>query len=174
MSDSKVQVFPDSTGKKVATQQINRGGEDVQLQEIVLRTPAGDSVVDDTNDVVRTGSAVRTDKVLNDTTALTPKFANIACHASGDNDLIAAVASKKLRVLSIFCMVGTATNVYLHDDTPTNLVGNSTDKLILAANGGFVLPFNPLGWFETGSGKKLVANLSAANAFAGTIVYVEV
>lgn len=53
MSDQFVRLAPDSTGKKVATQQVTRGADDVQLQEIAVTTPTGDSAMDDTNDAVR-------------------------------------------------------------------------------------------------------------------------
>jgi hypothetical protein len=44
----------------------------------------------------------------------------------------------------------------------------------LAANGGYVLPYNPVGWFETASNTLLNLNLSAANAVRGSITYIEV
>ena len=43
-----------------------------------------------------------TDTIQNGTTALTPKFAAIDAATSGDNTLLAAVASKKIRVLSLY------------------------------------------------------------------------
>jgi hypothetical protein len=43
-----------------------------------------------------------------------------------------------------------------------------------AANTGFVLPFNPVGHFETASNTLLNLNLSGAVAVGGQITYVEV
>jgi uncharacterized lipoprotein YbaY len=44
----------------------------------------------------------------------------------------------------------------------------------LVANTGFVLPFNPVGWFETASNTLLNLELSAAISVDGSLVYVEV
>jgi len=42
------------------------------------------------------------------------------------------------------------------------------------ANGGISLPYNPTGWFETGSGLKLNMVLGSGVAVAGGLTYVEV
>jgi hypothetical protein len=39
---------------------------------------------------------------------------------------------------------------------------------------GISAGYNPVGWFETGSGLSLDINLSAAVAIGGELVYVEV
>jgi len=44
----------------------------------------------------------------------------------------------------------------------------------LAANGGFCLPFNPLGWVETASNTLLNLELSGAVSVDGCLVYCEV
>jgi len=45
----------------------------------------------------------------------------------------------------------------------------------LAANGGFTLPFNPVGWFKTTTANKdLHILMSAAQDVDGLLVYVEV
>lgn len=106
--------------------------------------------------------------------------ASISAASSGDNDLVAAVSEKKIRVLAIALMgSGTAVSVYIHDDadTPVCLYGDGTNKVLLdktASTGpaGFVLPFNDGGWFETTAGKKLVLNLSAAQAVVGAVTYI--
>jgi hypothetical protein len=116
-----------------------------------------------------------TDAVQNGLTALTPKFAAVSVNSSGDNTLVAAVTSKKIRVLAIILIPAAATNIYLTSGAGgTAIFAGSTNKANLAANSGFVLGFNPVGWFETASGVALVLNLSAGNAVGGTVVYVEV
>lgn len=136
----------------------------------VLTQPARSRTVD------AISVAQQTDALMNGLTALTPKFANISAAASGDNTLVTAVASKKIRVLSLFMMATGTVNAYIRDDagTPVNLIGDATNKLTLVSGSGFVLPHNPLGWTETTSGEGLQLNLSAAIGVAGCLTYVEV
>lgn len=117
-----------------------------------------------------------TDAIQNGTTALTPKFAAIAAASSGDNTLVAAVVGKQIRVLQLFILVAGAVNVYFTSGAGgTVIFGGSTNKINLAANGGFVLPFSPVGWFQNSSANQaLVMNLSGAVVVSGGLVYVEV
>lgn len=104
-------------------------------------------------------------------TALTPKFAAIAASSSGNNTLVAAVTSKKVRVLALNLISNGTVNVKVQSGASgTDLTG----LWYLVANAGLVLPFNPVGWFETGSNTLLNLNLSAAIAVGGSLVYVEV
>lgn len=131
-------------------------------------TPAG------TNLIGRVSASPETSTIYNGTTALTPKFVAIAAGGSGTNDILAAVTSKKIRVLALAVVANAQTDIYFLDDTPTTIFGGSTNKMSIAQYGGFVLPFNPAGWFETAAGKKLQVNLSAANKLSGGLTYVEV
>lgn len=115
--------------------------------------------------------ALQTDAIMSSLTALTPKFAVIDNATSGDNTLIAAVASKKIRVLSLFLVsAGTVTVRFESGASGTALTG----QMNLVANTGFVLPFNPVGWFETASNTLLNLELSGAISVDGSLVYVEV
>lgn len=114
------------------------------------------------------GVALRTDVIQNDATALTPKFAAIALAGSGD--VVAAVASKKIRVLSLYGH-GTTTGTIKFQS------GASTDKtgVMNIANGNALnLAFSPVGHFETVAGEKLNAVLATMTAFNGVLTYVEV
>jgi hypothetical protein len=104
--------------------------------------------------------------------ALTPKFAWVNATASGDTDVVALVSSKKIRVLSAYMVTGgTATTVYFKTKaTGTHLTADFAN----AANGGAVLPFAPVGWFETLSGEALTATLGAGSTTGIGVVYVEV
>lgn len=96
--------------------------------------------------------------------------AKIDAAASGDNQVIAAVSGKKIRVLSMFFVAGGAVNAKFQSDSG----GGSADltgAIPLAANGGATLPFNPHGWIQTEVGKKLNLNLSAAVQISGSITY---
>jgi len=104
-------------------------------------------------------------------TALTPKFAVIAAASSGDNTLVAAVASKKIRVLSAYAVAAGAVTARFEDGAAGTA---KSGQMALAANGGFVLPFNPVGWFEGTANTLLNLELSGAVSVAGGLVYVEV
>ena len=103
--------------------------------------------------------------------ALTPKFAAIDAATSGDNTLVAAVASKKIRVLALFLVAAGTVNVRLESGAGGTAL---TGQMNLVANTGFVLPFNPAGWFETAVNTLLNLELSAAISVDGALTYVEV
>lgn len=131
----------------------------------VLTMPVADRTTDNM------GVALQTDALANDTTMLTPKFVAISASSSGNNTVLASVSSKKIRVLACSLMATAAVNVKFQSGASgTDLTG----LYYCAANGGFVLPFNPLGWFETAATTLLNLNLSAANAVGGCLTYVEV
>lgn len=102
---------------------------------------------------------------------VTPKFATIAASASGNNTLVAAVTSKKIRVLAAVFMSNGAVNAKFQSGAGgTDLTG----LFYMVANTGAALPFNPAGWFETASNTLLNLNLSGAVAVGGCITYIEV
>lgn len=90
--------------------------------------------------------------------------------SNGDNQLIAAVAGKMIRVLSMFFVVAGAVNAKFQSDSGGS-ASDLTGALPLAANGGASLPFNPHGWIQTAAGKKLNLNLSGAIQISGSITY---
>lgn len=101
-----------------------------------------------------------------------PKFANIAVAASGDNTIVSAVASNKIRVVSCFLMAAADVDAYFVDGANTAICGDGTNGLDLTTNSGFVLDFNPVGWFEAASGQSLDLNLGGAVRVAGCLTYV--
>jgi hypothetical protein len=94
-------------------------------------------------------------------------------HATiGDNTIVAAVTGKKIRVLScLLVMTGTAVTIRFESATGGTAL---TGQMQPSQGGGFVLPHNPVGWFETLSGELLNLELSGAQSVDGVIVYVEV
>lgn len=99
------------------------------------------------------------------------KFAAISASGSGNNTVVSAVTSRKIRVLALAMMAVTAVNAKFQSGASgTDLTG----LFYPAANGGFVLPFNPQGWFETTSGALLNLNLSGAVAVGGCLLYQEI
>lgn len=118
--------------------------------------------------------ALNTTDFYDGATQLTPKFAKIAASASGNNTLVALVASKKLRVLAYnLSGAGDVDAKFQSGASGTDLTGL---KYLRSTAGGahIVAPFNPLGWFETAAGVLLNLNLSAAVAVGGELTYVEV
>lgn len=117
------------------------------------------------------GASNETASVYNGTTALTPKFANITASASGVTTLVAAVTSKKLRVLQIVLIASGTVNVKFQSHvTPTDITG----LLYLTTNTGFAPGYSPIGHFQTVAGEALDINLSAAIAVGGYLTYIEV
>lgn len=116
------------------------------------------------------GSA-ETSTVYNGTTALVPKYAKISADLSGANTLVAAVVSKKIRVLAYNFIGAGAVGAKFRSATSADLTGLKT---IDAAGGGICANFNPVGWFETVSDELLNLDLSGAVLVGGELVYVEV
>lgn len=113
----------------------------------------------------------QTDAIMSSNTVLVPKFFSETVTASDtDEELVALVASRKLRIMSLAVHCGaTATDVTFESSTTTRI-----HKVPAGANGGQVLPFNPIGWFETASGASLTVTTGAGSSVEITGTYVEV
>jgi hypothetical protein len=100
------------------------------------------------------------------------KFAAIS-GAAADNTLVAAVAGKKIRVLSLFLVAsGGAQNPGVRFESGTG--GTALTGVVdLAVDGQLVLPYNAQGWFETAVGALLNLELGALTLVAGGLSYVE-
>lgn len=91
------------------------------------------------------------------TSPILRSYANPA--SLGSNALIAAVPGRRIRVISASVVAAGAVAVkFLTGSTDLSSLKS------LAANGGFVLPFNEHGWYETAVGEALNLNLSGAVA----------
>lgn len=98
-------------------------------------------------------------------------YDTIAASAT-DSSLVAAVAGKKIRVLAVVINQG--------DTTPSSVTFNSKSggagtaiypALKAAANGGFVIPENPGGWFETNAGEGLSVTTGAGSTTGISITF---
>lgn len=87
---------------------------------------------------------------------------------SGQTALLSAVAGTKYRVLSLAVMATTAVTVKFQSAS-----NDLTATFPLGANGGFVLPFNEHGWFETNVNEALNVNLGGAVATAVQLQYIK-
>lgn len=105
-------------------------------------------------------------------TPLLPKFKIIDAVTSGDNEIVAAVTGKKIRVLALFMtMTGTAVTARFESSAGgTALTGQMTQT----QGSTIALPFSPVGWFETVAGENLNLELGGAQSVDGALLYVEV
>lgn len=150
---------------EIAIEIIDNAISGNEMQVDVLTQPARVATTDSIS------SKDSTDVIQNGLVSLTPKFAQISASTSGDNTLLAAVTAKKIRVLSLWLVASAAVNIRFESGTSGNFLSGTAN---LAANGGFVLDYNKLGWFETVSGELLNLILSGAIPVGGSFTYIEV
>jgi len=100
------------------------------------------------------------------------KYAVVNASASGSNTVVAAVANKRIRVLSyVIIAAGDVSVTWQSASTAISGV------MALAANGGAApaagqaVPAGLIGQFETNQGEALTMNLSAAIAVGGHLTY---
>lgn len=102
--------------------------------------------------------------------------------ASGTTVMVAAVGSRKIRVLALQLTAtkATVTNVYIANDD-NDIIGSAADPIPLAVDAdgdniaGFVMNWNPGGWFETDTvNQALNLILSAAFNVVYALTYIEV
>jgi hypothetical protein len=99
------------------------------------------------------------------------KYAVIDAATSGDNTIVTAVTGKKIRVLSCFLVAASAVTTRFESGAGGTAL---TGQMNCAANGGYVLPFNEGGWFETAAGSLLNLELGGAVSVDGSLSYIEV
>lgn len=96
--------------------------------------------------------------------------ANVAASQT-DSSVITAVTGKKIRVVAVTAIAGgTATNLTFN--SKGSGAGTAISPLYAnGANGGEVLPFNPMGWFETNSAEALTVTTGAGSTTGILVVY---
>lgn len=157
----------DITSIKTAVEILDNAIAGTEMQVDVLTQPARDRLTDNV------GVALQTDVMMSDTTAITPKFAVISAASAGDNTIVAAVAGKKIRVLS-YTLVNNHTAVQTCR-WESGAAGTAVSgHMIFGANGGATPAFNPCGLFETGVNTLLNLELAGATAVGGHLTYIEV
>lgn len=134
-------------------------------------TVAGNMFIDNlVSSPVMGASALASDRLHETAGNLTPKFAKIDTSASGDTTLVAAVTSKKIRVLGYRVQGGGAVSFSFKNVGGASLTGPMPTG---AAGGGGGAAFSPVGHFETTAGVGLALTLSSAVAVGGHVCYVE-
>ena len=100
------------------------------------------------------------------------KYAIIDAASSGNNTIQASAgAGKKIRVLAAFLVAAGTVNARFESAADGTAL---TGQMNLVVNTGFVLPFNPAGWFETADDALLNLELSAGVSVDGSVTYVEI
>lgn len=95
------------------------------------------------------------------------KEAFITPSSTGNTAILAAVANQRFKITSMFVVATLANSVKLQSATT-----DISALIPLADNGGFVLPFNPEGWFTTlNDNEALNFNMSVATSTAVNITY---
>lgn len=95
-------------------------------------------------------------------------FGSINVAAGGDNVLLAAVATKKIKVVSYVCVAAAAVSVKFKSDPATDLGG----AMAFAANGGVAMAGNTHAHLlETAVNQALILNLSAGVNVSGHFSY---
>lgn len=167
------QANPGSGGTNFGSDEVTIGGQSVHVPRIKLGHGADGSYDGDVSNAspLPVKAALDSASIYVGNTALTPKYAVIAASTSGNNTIVAAVTSKKIRVLAVaFMSNGTVNAKFQSGAGGTDISG----LFYTVANTGAALNFNPAGWFETAAGALLNLNLSAAIAVGGVLTYVEV
>jgi hypothetical protein len=127
---------------------------------IVAALPAGTNNIGDVD-------------VLSFASGKTIKRAVISCPTSGNNTIVAAVADKKIKVLSVCLVAAAAVTVRFESGADGTAL---TGVMSLDAKSGFVLnaPADPnCHWFETGVNTLLNLELGGAVQVSGMLAYYE-
>ncbi len=103
-----------------------------------------------------------------------PQYASIVVGATGNQTLVTNTgAGIKVTVLALAVISKTGADFYFQDGATTALFGGSSAMLSASSQGGFVLPYNPKGWFRTGSSANLLLfNNTVGSTIAGGLTYV--
>ena|ERR1700739_2335898 len=96
------------------------------------------------------------------------QYAFLNASASGNTTAIAAQAGQRILVLQAIVISGAAGSVKFATSTgPTDISATWP----VAANGGFVIPYSQLGWFQTNIGDALLFNQSGATSTGVHLVW---
>lgn len=100
-------------------------------------------------------------------TDLAVQYSFLTPSASGTSTVVAAQGGQRIRVLQLCVITGGANNVKFQSNGTTDL----TALFPLAQNGGFVMPYSDIGWFNTAIGESLTINMTGAVSTAIQLVW---
>jgi hypothetical protein len=152
-------IDADTGAIKTAVEVIDNAisGSEMQV-DVVAALPAGTNNIGDVD-------------VLSFANGKTILRAVISGATSGDNTIVAADATKKIKVLSLFLVAATAVTVRFESAAGGTAL---TGVMSIGATGGFVLPppSDPTNhWFETAANQLLNMELGGAVQVSGAITY---
>lgn len=127
------------------------------LQTTVQAVAAGVQMVALPTDQTPIPAAHVTDRLFNGVTSVSPVFAQATTSLSGNTEIVASTSGKKIRVLNAALFGNGGVNAKWQSSTT-----DITPLAYVGSNYGYVLPFSPVGWFETASGAGLRLNLSSS------------
>lgn len=105
--------------------------------------------------------------VYNVPRAATLLTAKIDFSGTGDNTIIAAVASNRILIHRIWFVASVASNVTFKDGASISLSG----AVPMAANGGLTFDLSGEPWFVTTVGNAFIINSSAGSQVSGIVYY---
>lgn len=168
-------IYDEVAGTAVSENDVVAARVDIKRSQVFVQedeTTRGQRQTVYASKAAKVAASLESGVLLSAGAELTPKYklANIAA-AQTNSAIVAAVTSKKIRVVAAIAVCGgTATNF-----TFTSGSSGAISALFAnGANGGFTLPFNPLGWFETVAGEALNATTGAGATTGVSVVYIEV
>ena len=91
--------------------------------------------------------------------------------AAANNELVAAVAGKKIRVLALTVIALTSVGIRFEDGSGGTAL---TGVMTVADNGAIAFSYTPMGWFETSVNTALNMELSGTVQVSGALIYQEV
>jgi hypothetical protein len=108
------------------------------------------------------------------TTALTPAFAfaNVAASQT-DSSIVTATAAKVIRVLQVAVVAGASDTSITFNSKPAGAGAAISPLFANTANGGEILPFSPIGWFETVVAEGLTVTTGAGSTTGILVAYVK-
>ena len=109
------------------------------------------------------------DRLMNNLTAVTPTFAAISAASSGNNTIVAAQGTSNIILVHQVLLVASGAVTVRFESGADGAA--LTGQMALPANGGFVIPFSPVGWFKTAANTLLNLELSGATQVSGVVGY---
>jgi hypothetical protein len=100
-------------------------------------------------------------------TDLAVQYSFLTALSSGPTVVVAAQPGQRIRVLQLMVITSAPNSVKFQSNSVTDL----TALFPLAQNGGFVMPYSDIGWFQTNIGESLAVNMTAGNSTGIQVVW---
>ena len=98
---------------------------------------------------------------------LSVQYAFATPSSAGSTTLVVAQPGQRIRVLQVCVITGGANNVKFQSNGTTDV----SALFPLAQNGGFVMPYSDIGWFNTNIGESLTFNMTGATSTGIQVVW---